>query len=68
MEIGDNHGFPKIVDNFGANGKLSKFLGGDGKIYNDLKIDGSYRGASGYFHYIWSERGELNHRLFKETK
>jgi len=64
MAGGDYHNFPDIVDNYGAMGELSRIQGGDSKMYNQLKIYGSYDNKTGYFHYIWDNNGVLQHRLF----
>ena len=53
MQQGDDHGFPPIVDNYGSYGIQSSEVGRDGQTYSHLRIYGSYKGAEGYFHYIW---------------
>ena len=64
---GDYHGFPDIVDNYGAYGSQNTIIGGDGNTYTKLCIPGTYDGKDGYFVYIWDGGNVCNHRLF-ETK
>ena len=65
MELGDNHSFPKIVDNYGSIGFKEKIVGGDGNLRTKISIPGSYNGKIGLFEYIIESDGTCNHRLFK---
>lgn len=65
MKLGDNHSFPLLVDNYGALGKQSTFMGGDGKIYYKLEISGAYKGYKGNFEYIYDSAKYCNHRFFR---
>ena len=64
MQKGDFHGFPVIVDNYGAYGNTFQIKGGDGQMYTKLQIPGSYLGYDGYFEYMWARDGSCNHRFF----
>ncbi len=65
MELGDNHSFPKIVDNYGGLGFKENIVGGDGIIRTKVSIFGEYNGKNGIFEYIIEPDGTCNHRLFK---
>ena len=67
MELGDNHSFPKIVDNYGGLGFKENIVGGDGVIRAKVSISGAYNGKIGIFEYIIEPDGTCNHRLFKRT-
>ena len=66
-KVGDiYHAFPKSVDGFATKfGKVITRVGGDGKSYQVLEMQGSYSGKSGVFEYIKNASGEINHRFFK---
>ena len=65
MELGDNHSFPKIVDNYGGLGLKENIIGGDGIMRTKVSISGAYNGKVGIFEYIIEPNGTCNHRLFK---
>jgi len=67
MQQGDDHGFPPIVDNYGSYSIQSSEVGRDGQTYSHLRIYGSYKGAEGYFHYIWDNNFTCNHRQFERV-
>jgi hypothetical protein len=56
---------PKNWQNFGTIGGV---IGGDGLLYEQLDIPGSYQGKSGTFEFMKDTKGEINHRVFKPTK
>jgi RHS repeat-associated protein len=59
------HGFPKSVDAYASKlGKWSEQIGADGKVYQWLKMKGSYGGKQGVFEYIKDVNGLINHRYF----
>lgn len=60
------YAFPKSVDGFANEfGKVSTILGRDGKIYQLLRVQGSYGGKMAIFEYIKNPlTGEINHRFF----
>ena len=61
----DFHGFPDMVDNYGADGQLEDITGGDGVTRTRLRIAGWYRGYEGFFEYIIEPDGiTVNHRYF----
>ncbi|MBI4302735.1 MAG: hypothetical protein HY665_00135 [Chloroflexi bacterium] len=64
MKIGDYHAFPKIVDNFGAEGVVTKKVGELG-LEIRIRIEGSYNGVAGAFEYGINEANELFHRFFR---
>ena len=64
MAKGDYHGFPNIVENYGAYAKEGFLIGGDNKVRRVIEIPGEYRGKSGFFQYIIEENNVCNHRLF----
>lgn len=69
MAQGDYHSFPRSVEAFGGNGKITKFKGGDGVFRTKVEIQGSYKGKKGVFEYIIEPDGvTCNHRLFKPFK
>ena len=68
ISTGDYHGFPYIVDNYGAYGTISDFKGGDGKTYTKLTIYGSYNGKDGCFEYIFDSFYICNHRFFNTRR
>lgn len=45
-------------------GKISKFIGGDGKTYVKLKTKGEVNGKKGVFEYILDSAGRVTHQLF----
>ena len=65
MSIDYYHGFPRVVDNYGRYGKVSRIVGGDGITRTKLEIIGSYRGLDGVFEYIIEPNREIKHRLFR---
>jgi len=64
MDMTDNHGFPRIVDNYGGYGRASQITGGDGLPYIKVQIPGSYNGYDGMFEYIFDLNMYCNHRVF----
>jgi hypothetical protein len=69
MSKEDNHGFPNIVDNYGAYGRVSSLVGGDEITRTLVQIPGSYRNRIGVFEYIIEPGGiEVNHRYFRSFK
>ncbi len=59
------HAFPKSVDGFATEfGSFSTKIGADGKIYNWLEMNGSYRNRVGTFEFIKDVDGIINHRYF----
>ena len=66
MELGDNHSFPKIVDNYGNSGIRQTIIGGDGIQRTKISIPGYYKGKAGFFEYIIESDGSCNHRIFRE--
>src|SRR5690606_1997262 len=45
MESGDNHAFPKLVDQFAADGSATKIVGGDGVVRTKIQLPGAKNGA-----------------------
>ncbi|NCB03615.1 MAG: RHS repeat-associated core domain-containing protein [Spirochaetia bacterium] len=68
MKIGDYHSFSEIVRNYAGDGKVTKIIGGDGKIYSRLDIPGGYNGAKGSFSFIKDGNGNIMHRKFEPSK
>lgn len=69
MQTGDYHSFPKSVDAFGADGKITTIIGGDKIPRTKIEIAGRYRGKKGVFQYIIERDGvTCNHRLFVPRK
>ncbi|MET3559276.1 hypothetical protein ABID29_002426 [Streptococcus rupicaprae] len=68
MKQGDFHSFPETVDSFGADGKVTKILGGDGIARIKVEIPGSYKGRNGVFEYIIEPNNTVNHRFFRSIK
>lgn len=68
MKKGDNHSFPKNVDDLASYGKVSTIKGGDGVHRLKLSIPGIYKGKVGNFVYIKEAGGKINHRLFEPNK
>lgn len=65
MKQNDYHSFPESVDAFGADGKATQIVGGDGITRTKIEISGSYKGKDGTFEYIIEPDGKtVNHRLF----
>lgn len=65
MKQGDYHSFPESVEAFGADGKSTQIVGGDGITRTKIEIAGSYKGKNGTFEYIIEPDGKtVNHRLF----
>lgn len=63
------HSFPKSVDGYANKyGQRTINVGKDGKTYQWLKLNGSYRGKTGTFEYIKDNKGVINHRYFKISK
>jgi hypothetical protein len=59
------HAFPKSVDGYATKfGKWSTKIGGDGSIYQWLKMPGNYGGKTGVFEYTKDANGLINHRFF----
>ena len=59
------HSFSKSVDGYAAKfGQYTTKVGGDGKVYQWLKMAGSYGGKSGTFEYVKDAKGLINHRFF----
>ena len=68
IETGDDHSFPKIVENYGSYGQCEKLIGGDGKTYTRVTISGAFRGVDGVFEFIFDEDGECNHHFFARRR
>jgi hypothetical protein len=70
MLKGDLHAFPEEVKLFESLGTRKTFRGGDGNIYHQLNIPGSYHGKNnwydGSFEFIKDSSGEINHRFFRK--
>jgi len=67
--FGEFHSFPESVTAFEDSGTATQFVGGDGQIYNQLNIPGSYQSAAGNwydgeFQFIQDSNGVINHRFF----
>ena len=60
----DFHAFPEIVRNFAREGTVETIRGGDGALYQILRIPGSYKGRNGFFEFIKDAAGEITHRYF----
>jgi RHS repeat-associated protein len=58
------HSFPTMVDRFGADGRITQFIGGDGNAYTRLTLKGSVNGTDGIFEYIYDVNNISNHRVF----
>lgn len=59
------HAFPKVVDNYGAHGRVTRITGADGIVRTRVHISGSLHGRAGVFEYIIEPDGiTVNHRLF----
>ncbi|ONK25397.1 hypothetical protein BVE84_10115 [Streptococcus azizii] len=65
MKQGDFHSFPEAVDSFGADGEITKIVGGDGITRTKVEISGSYKGREGVFEYIIEANNTVNHRFFR---
>ena len=64
-----HHAFPNSVDGYAAKyGRYSREMGKDGKMYDWLRMDGSYKGKNGTFEYIKDSQGNINHRFFNVNK
>jgi hypothetical protein len=61
----DYHGFPEVVDAFGADGNAFQRIGGDGLTYTHVEISGGYMNEEGVFHYIIGPNNICNHRIFE---
>ena len=59
------HGFPRMIDNFGAYGRQSIITGNDGIKRLMVEIPGSINNKEGVFQYIIGPDKMCNHRLFK---
>ena len=66
IEVNDVfHNFPKSVDGYATKfGQWSTKVGADGKVYQWLKMPGSYGGKTGTFEYIKDANGIINHSFF----
>lgn len=60
MKQNDYHSFPESVDAFGADGKATQIVGGDGITRTKIEISGSYKGKDGTFEYIIEPDGKLS--------
>nr|WP_105257798.1 RHS repeat-associated core domain-containing protein [Pseudoalteromonas sp. T1lg88] len=59
------HGFPQKIDPWATRfGRWSKEKGGDGKMYEWLRMKGKYKGKEGTFEFIKKQNGEIDHRFF----
>ncbi|MCG7546172.1 hypothetical protein MHM93_18530 [Pseudoalteromonas sp. MM17-2] len=59
------HGFPQQIDPWATRfGRWSKEKGGDGSMYEWLRMRGRYKGKQGTFEYIKKQNGEIDHRFF----
>ena len=68
MSLGDYHGFPDIVDNYGGYGIVKNEPGGDEIVRTVVEISGEYMGKKGVFQYIIENNGYCNHRMFIPIK
>jgi hypothetical protein len=60
------HAFPTSVDGFAdALGTRSTIIGGDGRIYEQLELQGEYAGQEGVFQYFKDAAGNINHRYLR---
>ena len=64
----ENHGFPKIVDDYAIEGRVSQLTGGDGIPRIKVELDGSFRGKDGVFEWIIESDNTINHRLFRPDR
>ena len=59
----------EVVDGFATKyGQRSTKIGGNGKAYQWLKMEGSYGGKTGIFEYTKDANGIINHRFFNVPK
>jgi RHS repeat-associated protein len=59
------HGFPSSVEGYATKfGRSSTKIGGDGKVYQWLELQGGFRGRTGNFEFIKDANGVINHRFF----
>jgi uncharacterized protein RhaS with RHS repeats len=65
---GDNHAFPKLVDQFAADGAATKVVGGDGVPRTHIRLPGSKNGKDGAYTWIIDPDGSVNHRQFEIDK
>lgn len=63
------HGFPRLVDTLADMSHVSTSIGGDGISYIHVRIPGAIntggKWVEGFFEYIISPDGMINHRFFK---
>jgi len=64
MSQGDYHGFPREVDNFAGQSKVSTIEGADGVTRTRVELQGSYQGNDGRFVWIIEPDNSVNHRIF----
>ena len=64
MNVDKYHGFPSLIDSFGAIGKQTTITGGDGVNRMLVEIPGSLNGTQGVYQYILENGNICNHRLF----
>lgn len=59
------HSFPKEIEALASkHGKVTSELGGDGKMYQWLRMKASYLNREGTFEFIKNERNQITHRYF----
>lgn len=68
MRQGDYHGFPREVDNFAGQGRVSTVQGGDGVTRTKVELEGSWRGREGRFVWLIEPDNSVNHRIFIPKK
>jgi hypothetical protein len=58
------HSFSSEIDEMTSFAKIETIYGGDGKLYNQIRIPGSIRGVPGYYRYIWDYNLSCGKRFF----
>jgi hypothetical protein len=67
IEQGDNHAFPKLIDQFAAEGTATQITGGDGVVRTKVQVPGAKNGEDGNYTWIVEPDGSINHRLFEKN-
>jgi RHS repeat-associated protein len=67
IQQGDNHAFPKLVDQFAADGSATQITGGDGVVRTQVQVPGAINGKDGNYTWIIEPDGLINHRLFEKN-
>ena len=61
------HSFPKDIENLASEfGQWTTQIGGDGAIYEWLKLRAIFKGQKGTFEFTKDSNGEINHRFFEK--